>query len=84
MYVLFNASVVLQSRVLTEFTSIAIWNRNNVAVAMAIGIWIMNAVFFIQGRSLRHGPVRARALKSTLTRLVTDLVRVNIQTPVIF
>jgi hypothetical protein len=37
---------------LIETCSIAIWNPNKVAMVMAIGVWGINAVFLIEGRSL--------------------------------
>ena len=51
MYVLGNTSTVLKSRKLAahHIASIAIWNRNKVAVAVAISVCVINAVFFILG-----------------------------------
>jgi len=37
--------------VLIGIASLAIWNRNKVAVAMAISVWVINVGFLIQGKS---------------------------------
>jgi hypothetical protein len=47
MYVLFNTST-FRSQPLIEVSSIAIWNRNKVAMTMAIIIWGINAVVYVQ------------------------------------
>ena len=41
---------------LIEIASIAIWNRNKVVMAAAIGVWCVNLGFLIQGRSLLSFP----------------------------
>jgi hypothetical protein len=38
--------------VLIEASSIAIWNRNKVAVVIAIGVWAVNVVFLVEGAYL--------------------------------
>jgi hypothetical protein len=42
---------------LTEAASIAIWNKNRVAVGMALCIWVINVGFLIEGRSLLFSSV---------------------------
>jgi hypothetical protein len=37
---------------LIDISSIAIWNRNKAAMAATIGVWGINIVFLIQGKSL--------------------------------
>ena len=37
---------------LIESSSIAIWNRNKVVMAIAIVVWGTNVAFLIEGRSL--------------------------------
>ena len=51
MYVFGNTSTVLKfPKLATHYiASIAIWNRNKVAVAVAISVCVINAVFFILG-----------------------------------
>jgi hypothetical protein len=34
-------------------SSIAIWNKNRVVVAIAVGVWVINIAFLIQGESER-------------------------------
>lgn len=55
-----------QLRCLSRFFSIAIWNRNKVVVATAIGVWVIDVGFFLQGKSLLAYLVGGRELNSTL------------------
>jgi hypothetical protein len=48
---MFLFTIISTKQALIEITSIAIWNRNKVAMALAIGVWAMNVGFFIQGKS---------------------------------
>jgi hypothetical protein len=61
-YVLINPSAVLKVRnqELTEVGSIAIWNRNRVVVASAIGVWVINAASLLQSKPLLPYPLRVR------------------------
>jgi hypothetical protein len=47
---------------LIPVASIAIWNRRKVVVRIAIGLWITNVAFLVQGKSLplptNHVPQR--------------------------
>jgi hypothetical protein len=44
--------VISREQVLIDVTSTAIWNRNKIAMAMAIGAWILNIGFIVLGRLL--------------------------------
>ena len=55
--------------------STAIWNRNKIAVAVAIGVWAINIAFFIQGRSV--SPSIAEHVGSHKRYLATGAVRVG-------
>lgn len=44
-------TIIYINKALIETASSAIWNRNRVAVAAAIGVWLINVGFLIQGRS---------------------------------
>lgn len=45
----FRGTTVFPNQALTAVPSIAIWNKNKVAVVAAACLWGANAVFFIQG-----------------------------------
>ncbi|KAH9977433.1 hypothetical protein BJV74DRAFT_953545 [Russula compacta] len=49
MYVFHNDSLPLSSQILIDAPSIAIWNMSRVVGAVAIGVWITNIAFLIQG-----------------------------------
>ena len=61
-YVLINTSTVLNLSKLTEAGSIAVWNRNRVVVALAISVWVVNAAFLLQSKSLLLYPLGHREL----------------------
>jgi hypothetical protein len=44
--------MVSPNQELIEIGSIAIWNRNKVATAAAISVWVINVAFLTQGKSL--------------------------------
>ena len=48
---IFRSTTTSPNQALIEAASIAIWNKNNIAVALAIGTWIINVVFLILGMS---------------------------------
>jgi hypothetical protein len=50
-YLSFRSTTISPHQTLIEAASIAIWNRNNIAVALAIGTWVINVVFLILGMS---------------------------------
>jgi hypothetical protein len=43
----FHKTAIFPDQTLIEVASIAVWNKNKVATAMAIGLWGANAAFFI-------------------------------------
>ena len=47
----FGNTVFSQKQALMSATSVAIWNRNAVAVGIAATIWVINCAFFIHGKS---------------------------------
>ena len=48
----FHITTILWNQVLKNFASIAIWNRNKAAVALAIIVWGTNIGFHIYSKSL--------------------------------
>ena len=52
----FHDTMVSPNQELIEIASIAIWNRNKIATAAAIGVWVINVAFLIQGKSLLPFP----------------------------
>ena len=46
----FRPTIVSPHQALIEAVSIAIWNKNKIAVALAIGTWAINVAFLILGR----------------------------------
>jgi hypothetical protein len=34
---------------MTEASSIAIWNKKNIVIAIATGVWVTNIAFLVQG-----------------------------------
>jgi hypothetical protein len=54
--------------VLIEASSIAIWNGNQVAVVMAVGVWGINVVFLIEGGSF---PFPSTAGHITYTSMIS-------------
>jgi hypothetical protein len=53
-----ETSPIPLNQVLIEITSIAIWNRERVVVAMAITVWVVNVAFLVQGKSPLSTPSR--------------------------
>ena len=53
---------VFHNEVLTVGSSIAIWNKNRVVVAIALGVWAINIGFLIQGESARPSPLQTENL----------------------
>ncbi len=53
----FHDTMVSPNQELIEIASIAIWNRNKVATAAAIGVWVINVAFLIQGKPLLPFPM---------------------------
>jgi hypothetical protein len=45
----FRSTIISPHQALIEAASIAIWNKNRIAVALAIGTWAINVAFLIQG-----------------------------------
>ena len=39
---------------LMEAIRIAIWNKKTIIVAFAVGVWVANVAFLLQGNSLPH------------------------------
>jgi hypothetical protein len=48
----YHVTMVFRYQVLIDIPSIAIWNRNKVAVTLAITVWVINTVSRIQGKPL--------------------------------
>jgi hypothetical protein len=38
------------NQALIEIVSIAIWNRKKPAIVVAVGIWVVNVAFYLQGK----------------------------------
>ena len=51
---LFINTIVSPEWVFMEVVSVAIWEKDLVAVGIATGIWGINSAFLIQGKSLSH------------------------------
>lgn len=47
---------VFHNQSVTADTSIAIWNKNRIVVVLAVGVWMINIGFLIQGESERLFP----------------------------
>ena len=47
-----NMSIVPRSKLLMGTTSIAIWNGNKLAIALASGVWVANLGFLAQSKTL--------------------------------
>ena len=74
MYALFNTST-FRNQPVSEVSSIAIWNRNKVIMAMAIIIWRIDAIVYVQCRSLLHCHVRDPELNVTPTMVGSQFLR---------
>lgn len=55
-------ATIFRNQTFIEVVRIAVWNRNKVAVVTAIILWVINAAFFIQCKSLLHSPAGHRKL----------------------
>ena len=56
----FRSMIISLHQVLMEAASIAIWNKNKIAVGLAIGTWGINIPFLIQGMSCSFHPAAGR------------------------
>jgi hypothetical protein len=55
----FQARTIFPNKALIEASRAAIWNRDKIVVTISAGIWFVNAVVIIQGKS-RHLPSHRR------------------------
>ena len=62
----FHDAMVSPNQELIEIASIAIWNRNKIATAAAIGVWVINVAFLIQGKSLLPFPTGDPELRANV------------------
>ena len=58
MYLSFRSTTISPHKTLIEAASVAIWNRNKIAVALAIGTWVINVAFLILGLSSPFQPLQ--------------------------
>ena len=75
----FHDTTIFLDQTFIEVVRIAVWNKNKVAVAAATILWITNAAFFIQCKSLICSPVGHRKLIYASMAFITVIARVNIQ-----
>ena len=73
----FRPTIVSPHQALIEAVSIAIWNKNKIAVALAIGTWAINVAFLIQGMLFPLRPVASCVVTQTRFFFVTGPVRVS-------
>ena len=59
------------------YVSIAIWHGNKIVLAFALGVWVTNVSFLIQGKSLPVFPDVDGPEISYICDLVSGIVRVN-------
>lgn len=78
--VVFYVSRSSETRLMDHDSSIAIWNKHRVVVAISLGIWMINIAFLIQGE-FRRLPLNHSVARNLIqTRLNSGIARVNDET----